>query len=279
MSDKKYLLEQMTWPEALKAFSGSTTVVVIPTGSTEQHGPHLPLGTDFIIAHDLARRVGERADVIVTPTLPVGYAEYHTAFPGTLSIHEDTLARVYMDVCEHLVRYGATHILVVNGHGGNMTALRQCGEELRKRRVPMAIACWWQMSQVVNPEWLATGHGDYVETSAVLAVNASLVDLSMAHLPKNKDLTDRITLDTPEDARFKGGKLIVNLTTADSTDTGDMMEYGLTAAASYDTPPTAGTAEMGTAILNGLADYLAEFIAEFRKVRLPSLESVGPLAK
>jgi len=279
MSDKKHLLEQMTWPEALKAFSGNTTVVVIPTGSTEQHGPHLPLGTDFLIAHDLARRVGERADVIVTPTLPVGYAEYHTAFPGTLSIHEDTLARVYMDVCEHLVRYGATHILVVNGHGGNMTALRQCGEELRKRRVPMAIACWWQMSQVVNPEWLATGHGDYVETSAVLAVNASLVDLSMAHLPKNKDLTDRITLDTPEDARFKGGKLIVNLTTADSTDTGDMMEYGLTAAASYDTPPTAGTAEMGTAILNGLADYLAEFIAEFRKVRLPSLESVGPLAK
>ena len=279
MNDKKYLLEQMTWPEALKAFSGGTTVVVIPTGSTEQHGPHLPLGTDFLIAQDLARRVGERADVIVTPTLPVGYAEYHTAFPGTLSIHEDTLARVYMDVCEHLVRYGATHILVVNGHGGNMTALRQCGEELRKRRVPMAIACWWQMSQVVNPEWLATGHGDYVETSAVLAVNASLVDLSMAHLPKNKDLTDRITLDTPEDARFKGGKLIVNLTTADSTDTGDMMEYGLTAAASYDTPPTAGTAEMGTAILNGLADYLAEFIAEFRKVRLPSLESVGPLAK
>jgi creatinine amidohydrolase len=279
MSDKKYLLEQMTWPEALKAFSGDTTVVVIPTGSTEQHGPHLPLGTDFLIAHDLARRVGERADVIVTPTLPIGYAEYHTAFPGTLSIHEDTLARVYMDVCEHLVRYGATHILVVNGHGGNMTALRQCGEELRKRRVPMAIACWWQMSQVVNPDWLATGHGDYVETSAILAVNASLADLSVARLPKNKNLTDRITLDTPEDARFKGGRVIVNLTTADSTDTGDMMEYGLTAAASYDTPPTAGTAEMGMAILNGLADYLVEFIAEFRKVRLQPLDRMGPLAK
>ena len=66
-----FLLERMTWPQAQAAFK-RTTFVIVPTGSNEQHGPHLPLGTDFLVAQELARRVGARANVIVTPTVSIG---------------------------------------------------------------------------------------------------------------------------------------------------------------------------------------------------------------
>ncbi len=278
MSKKRYLLEQMTWPEAHEAFR-RTSVVVIPIGSTEQHGPHMPLGTDFLVAENLARRLGERANVIVTPTITIGYAKYHNDFPGTLSVSEETLGRALIEICEDLLKYGTTHILFVDGHGGNMPSITRCGEALRERCVPVAAACWWKMTQVVNPEWLAIGHGDYVETAVVLAIDESLPNMDQARLPKNKDLSEAIKIDSPEIARFKDGTLYINLVSVDTSDTGDLFEYGLTGAANYEIPPTAATKEMGEAILEGLADYLAEFVEEFRQVTLPPLHTLGPLAK
>lgn len=275
---KGFLLERMTWPQAQEAFK-RTSVVVMPIGSTEQHGPHLPLGTDFLVARELARRLGERSNVIVTPTIPIGYAQYHAVFPGTLSVSEKTLTRALIEICENLLKYGVTHILFVDGHGGNKVSLRQCGEWLRERCVPAAVACWWEMTQVVNPEWLATGHADYVETSAILALDESLPDMAAAVLAVNKPLTPQITLDDLHAARFNGAVLSVNLVMTDISDNGAMMEYGLTAAKDYGIPPTAGTKEIGEAIYEGLADYLAKFIDEFRKVKLPPIGSVGPLAK
>ena len=279
MAKKKYLLEHMTWPEAQAAFSRKPCVVVIPIGSTEQHGPHMPLGTDFLTAEEFARRLGERADVIVTPTIPIGYAKYHTSFPGTLSVSEDTLANMLMEICEDLVAYGATHILFVNGHGGNMQAIRQCGEMLREMCIPMATVVYWKVIQTVNPNWLPIGHGDYVETSLVLALDESLPNMQVAKIPTSKNLSDTIALDTPHDARFNGGSVFVNLITADITDSGDMLEFGLSAATRYDIPPTAGSKEMGEKIYQGITDYLVKFVEEFRKVTLPPVDSLGPLAK
>jgi creatinine amidohydrolase len=275
---KGFLLERMTWPQAQEAFK-RTSFVVIPIGSNEQHGPHLPLGTDFLVAEELAHRVGVRANVIVTPTLPVGYAQYHAVFPGTLSLSEETLTRALIEICENLLRYGTTHILFVDGHGGNMTALRRCGEWLRERCVPSAIACWWEMTQVVNLEWLALGHADYVETSMILALDESLPDMPAAAIAVNKPLTDKIALDDLRAARFKDAHLTVNLIMTDITDNGAMMEYGLTAAKDFTIPPTVATKDIGEKIYEGLANYLAEFIEEFRHVKLPPIGSVGPLAK
>ena len=275
---KQYLLERMTWPEAKEVFDRDTCVVVIPIGSTEQHGPHMPLGTDFLAAEAIAHRLGERADVIVTPTIPIGYAKYHTNFPGTLSVSEDTLTQSLVEICTDLVNYGATHILFVNGHGGNAQRIRRCGEFLRDMGVPMAAAVYWQIIQTVNPDWLPIGHGDYVETSLMLAIDESLPRMDIAKIPQSKNLTAAISLDTPHGAKFKGGFVFVNLATVDLTETGDMLEYGLTAAKDYSIPPTAGTKEMGETILNGIADYLAEFVEEFRKVELAPLDTLGPIA-
>lgn len=279
VSKREYLLERMTWPEAKKVFDQDPCVVVIPIGSTEQHGPHLPLGSDFMEAEAVAHRVGARADVIVTPTIPIGYAKYHTNFPGTLSVGEDTLTQGLIEICEDLVKYGATHIVFVNGHGGNMTAIRRCGEYLRKLSVPMAIGVYWQIIQTVNPEWLPIGHGDYIETSMVLAIDESLPRMGIAKTPKTKNLTDAIPLDGLYEAKFKKGWMLVNNVMADVTDTGDMLEPLLSAAKDYTIPPTAATKEMGVKILDGIANYIAEFIAEFRKVKLPPVEKLGPLGK
>jgi creatinine amidohydrolase len=262
---KGFFLERLTWPQARQAFD-RTGFVVIPTGSNEQHGPHLPLGTDFLVARELAARVAERSEVIVTPTLPIGYAKYHTVFPGTLSLSEATLNAALVDICEDLLKYGTTHILFVNGHGGNMNAIRRCGEWLRQRGIPMAAAPWWQMTHLVNPQWQALGHADFIETSAVLALDEALVDMKAAKLYPNKDLTPEIKLDSLNLARFKDVNIIVNSVVSDVSPAGNMLEFGMTGAEDYSTPPTAASAEMGNQMLDGIADYLAEFIEAFRKV-------------
>jgi creatinine amidohydrolase len=273
-----YMLERLTWPMAKKAFE-DTSFVVIPIGSTEQHGPHLPLGTDFFVPREIARRLVERSKVIVTPTIPFGYAKYHTMYPGTLSLQESTLRNVLIDICEDLLKYGTTHFLFVDGHGGNLNALRQTGEWLRERRVPSAVAVWWQLTQTTNPDWKAIGHADYIETSAVLGLDESLVDMAAAHLPKNKKLTAKIEMLDPHSARFNDGIVSVNLMTGDITDTGDLMEVGLTGAKDYTIEPSTGTREMGEQFYRGQVDYLVEFIEEFRKVTLPPIAATGPLAR
>lgn len=270
---KEFQLERMTWVDALRAFK-ETQTVVIPTGSTEQHGPHMPLGTDFMVASRLAKMVGERANVIVIPTLPFGYAKYHTDFPGTLAIEQTTLAQVLMDICDDLLRYGAKRILVINGHGGNLPSLHRVGAYLRRRGVLMAIASWWKMVGALNPEWKAIGHGDYVEASAILSIDQSLVRMERYKFPQAKPLTDNISLDTPKNARFRDGIIEVNLRTRDMVDRGDMIEYGLSPGADYTIPTTMASKERGDAMLNALADYLEDFVKEFEKVSLPLVDNL-----
>ena len=275
---KGYLLEKLTWPQAREAFK-ETTVVVIPTGSNEQHGPHLPTGTDWIVARELARRVSERSKVIVTPILPFGYAKYHTGFPGTMALQEETLQHALIDVCEDLLKYGTTHILFVNGHGGNHGPLKKAGEWLRERCVPASVASWWEMATIADPSYNMIGHADYIETAAMLAIDPALVDLQVAKNHKNRSLTPALQLDNLGVVRFKGHTLMINGVMTDVTVTGDMLEYGESAAENYDIEPTAASAEMGNKILNSLADYLAEFIEEFRKVKFPPVGEEGAAAE
>jgi creatinine amidohydrolase len=272
-----YFLERLTWPQALEAFK-NTSVAVLPIGSNEQHGQHLPTGTDWMVARELARRLGERSNVIVTPTLPVGYAKYHTVFPGSLSMREETLKNMLIDISEDLLKYGITHILVVNGHGGNKNSLRQCGEYLRQRCVPMAVTSWWEMAHVADPSLNMIGHADYIETSAMLAIDPGLVDWTVAKTHKNRDLTPSLKLDTLGVVHFKNGTLSINGVMTDVTETGDMLEIGESAATNYDIEPTIATRETGELILEKLADYLAEFVEEFRKVTFSAVGSVGPTA-
>jgi len=263
-----YLLEEMTWPQAAAALT-ETKTVVIPTGSIEQHGPHLPVGTDYLIAQTLARRVSEISPAVVAPAIPIGYADYHADFPGTLSLTERTLVEVYQEICDYFVSYGVTHIVFINGHGGNLGPLTTVGNYLRKKEVLAATVLWWESAQAINPSWALIGHGDFLETSLVLAINDKIVDLDRAQIPVRNNLSDVLILDDIHACRFKSGLIHVSLRTRDYTDTGDMIEYGASPEADHSVPPTAASPALGREVMEKVAEYISEFIDEFQKVRLP----------
>lgn len=259
------LLQDMTWQEAKEAFK-TTKLAIIPTGSMEQHGPHLPLGTDFIIADYLAKEVAKKTEAIVTPTIPVGFAEYHQDFEGTLSIPTNVLTACYQSVVDSLITYGITHVLFINGHGGNGAALTAVCRNLRNRGVPAVFVQWFQITDGLKPEWGLTGHGDVSETSIMLAISGENVHLDKAAAPKNKNQTEKIrTLDL---TRLKFGPGVVNayLRSSDVSDTGDLLEYGHSSNTAYEKSPAEATAENGQEIINAVVDYIVDFSEEFKKM-------------
>lgn len=125
-----------TWEENQEALK-TKKLAIIPVGSSEQHGPALPVGTDWMIAQYLARKVGEKTDKgLVAPVVPFGHALYHADFPGTMAVSQTTLATYVKEVCDQLVSYGFTHFLFLNGHGGNNNALYDVGQYLRLKNNP-----------------------------------------------------------------------------------------------------------------------------------------------
>ena len=135
LSHDAVLLGNMTQPEAEEALARGTAVLV--TGSIEQHGGHLPLGTDAFAALTIALRVGERLAAPVLPLTPVGVAPYHLSWPGTLSVRPETLAALIVDVCEGLALAGVERVVIVNWHEGNSTAIR-LGADTRPAATPVA---------------------------------------------------------------------------------------------------------------------------------------------
>src|SRR5215472_11937967 len=121
MKPSRLLFAEMT-REELRAIAAET-MVVLPLGATEQHGPHLPAGTDFLAIEHLARAAAERAaseiSITVAPTLPFGSSDHHLVFGATLSLRTETYYRVLTDLLKSLITDGFRKIFLLNGHGGN----------------------------------------------------------------------------------------------------------------------------------------------------------------
>lgn len=111
-------LPHMTWPE-VEEFLERSDMVILPVGSVEQHGLHLPLGTDFLNGVERAKLVAQRTDVLVAPILLPGQSPYHMEFPGTITLSAETLQRVYVEAAQSLIRHGFKRFLILNAHGGN----------------------------------------------------------------------------------------------------------------------------------------------------------------
>jgi len=146
-----------TWQEA-EDYLKTSRGILVPIGSTEQHGPTGLLGTDYICAEGIARGVGEAAGALVGPPIPVGMALHHMNFPGTLSLRPSTLLLVVRDYVLSLAEHGFERILFVNGHGGNVPTLNAAFYEAYADWSPRVAAgrapvrCkhvnWWQHGPV-----------------------------------------------------------------------------------------------------------------------------------
>lgn len=148
--DTEYLLSKMTWPEVEEILK-ETDIALVPVGSTEQHGPALPVDNDAFIAteftHQVAERISGKQRVVVTPTISFGYSPHHMQFKGTITLRESTLADMLVDVCTSLEQHGFKRIILVNGHGGNSTAISNALHAMNNVVMAKVFSVnWWDLA-------------------------------------------------------------------------------------------------------------------------------------
>ncbi|NHI84217.1 MAG: creatininase family protein [Candidatus Thorarchaeota archaeon] len=148
--DTKYLLTKMTWQETEEILK-ETDVALVPVGSTEQHGPALPVDNDAFIATEFTLRAAERVwnkqKVVVTPTISFGYSPHHMQFKGTITLRESTLANIVVDVCTSLEQHGFKKIILINGHGGNSTAISNALHTMNNVvKAKIFSVDWWALA-------------------------------------------------------------------------------------------------------------------------------------
>ncbi len=151
------LLHLSTWQE-VEAYLQHSQGIILPIGSTEQHGPTGLIGTDAITAEAIARGVGEATQAIVGPTINVGMALHHTAFPGTISLRPSTMIQLIRDYITCLAKAGFTKFYFINGHGGNIATLKAAFSETyahledlhlaNAQKVQCQVANWFMCSSV-----------------------------------------------------------------------------------------------------------------------------------
>jgi creatinine amidohydrolase len=161
-------LSEATWPEVRDL---DTDLALLPVGSTEQHGPHAPLGTDALAAEAVAEAGAEAyADpVAVAPTLDFGVSEEHRAFDGTMWLSPDTFRSVIRESVGSLAHHGFDRVVVVNGHGGNVEALAEGCRTLTRRETAFTVPFTWFDGED------EMGHAGVVETSFLQHVRPDLV--------------------------------------------------------------------------------------------------------
>lgn len=181
------LLQKMKWPEVRGELERGR-VVIVPVGSTEQHGYHLPIDTDVAITYYIACQAAEKERAIVAPPVNYGYNEKELAFAGTVSVKAETLIQFLFDVCHSLSRTGFKKILLLNGHGYNTFLTTTVSHMVNERTDSLcASTSYWQL---IDKDLLRSiresktpggmSHAGEFETSIQLFLDPEYVDMSKA---------------------------------------------------------------------------------------------------
>lgn len=143
------LLENLSYPE-VEEYLKKKDIILVPTGSVEQHSPYGLIGTDFITAEAVARRVAEAMHILVAPTVKYGVSPHHMAFRGTVSLKPKTMIILISDIIESLVAHGFRRIVFINGHGGNISSIKIAMERLKARMIKgcFEVISWYDMEEV-----------------------------------------------------------------------------------------------------------------------------------
>lgn len=168
----------------LMAIAGADPVVIVPIGSTEQHGPHLPVQVDSLLVSEVARRAAERMGpepALVMPVLWIGLAEHHMNHGGTVTLDFQTFHAAIRHICLSLTRQGIRRIALLNGHGGNIVGLQVVAGELAAEiEGVVAVATYFQLAQqdfaAILTSQDGVRHACEAETSMMLALRPDLVD-------------------------------------------------------------------------------------------------------
>jgi creatinine amidohydrolase len=246
----RLLFAEMTRQE-LRAIAPETTVV-LPLGATEQHGPHLPAGTDFFTIENLAQSAAVRAaseiPIVVAPALPYGSSDHHLIFGATLSLRTETYYWVLTDLVRSLATDGFRRIFLLNGHGGNhelaQLAARDVALELPVR---VAAASYWTVAwdalvdQKAHLGCRLPGHAGIFETSMMLALRPELVATDRPHRDYGRDTDPRNFHPPYRHDRHGSWKEIDG----------------------YSDSPAGGSTESGRRYWEGVVGALAEAFVEF----------------
>ena len=182
-TNKKVLWQEM-WRHEFEAALETDPVVIVPTGSVEQHGPHCPMDVDIVGPFYMAVRTAQRVEdfpVIVAPPIWSGFTHYNKGFPGTISLRIETFLNLVGDVCRSIYDNGFKRIVVVNGHGGNDAPIRVVRDTISEENIFIVAFSWWtavqeEMLALGEADGGSVGHGGEWETSVQLYLREHLVD-------------------------------------------------------------------------------------------------------
>jgi creatinine amidohydrolase len=186
MKPATVFLGEMTNPE-VEAFLKTHNTVIVPTGATEQHGPHGPLGTDVLIPNEIARRAAPAIGAVVAPPLAYTLSYPHVGFTGLVHIRIPTFMALVEDLCASFAASGFRRIIFLNGHYDNTYAIAyacaSAAERMPRGTQAFPVNYWDALTEAEVAEFsgLKNGlHANLAETSAVMAINPALVDLEAA---------------------------------------------------------------------------------------------------
>ena len=249
-------LGKMTTAQAGEAFKHDP-IVVIPVGSTEQHGAQSALGTDYMVPSYLADAVADMDGVIVAPAVPYGVCPYHLSFAGSINIGYEGLYLVLRGIMDSLMGQGVKRCVVLNGHGGNTPSIDRAALEVYHKGGVCASIDWWSLAAELD-ERFRGGHGDLLETSAVMAIAPEAVHLELGQPINAQDATDELKAAYIQAVNFKGGTVRLVRDTKEIAPSGWFGPFD----------PKDATAELGQAALDLAAGYIRDFMGEMKKIGL-----------
>jgi len=180
---KALVLQEMTWTD-VRDYLKAGDMVIIPLGATEQHGPHLPLGTDYYEALGMSKLISARTGVVVAPVLWAGYSVYHSGFAGTLSLKPETMEQVLFETVEMLMKYGFRRFLFFNYHGGNNIVQEKIIHRVNHTTEAIAVAIGHGSALQKEDEGeFFDWHAGVEETSIMLYIYPELVKWERAEKP------------------------------------------------------------------------------------------------
>lgn len=258
-----YRYEEMSWPQVREA-AQHDPVVVLPVGTTEQHGPHLPLMTDYLtagrLAEDAVRRLAAAAGdgpapALVMHPVPYSFNEHHMDYPGTIAIDAHTIIDYLACIGRSVAHHGFRHIVLYNGHGSNAPFIDIAARLINNQTAAICAALsWWSLLHPEDFSWRESpypggfSHGCEAETSLLLHLQGNLVDMSQAVKTMDEvQRSEHIFWDLE-----KGGPVNFQEFFSRNSSTGIQGD------------PTLATAEKGRALADAATQHLANFLLEFR---------------